>query len=267
MVLGTTPIKVPVMTLAPWQLAHPLVMPLWLKAELLNFAPLATGRLRLLLAPTWQLSHPNVPIPMWLLGGATMATCMFWLYLAALALLWHCAQLALVDGALAWMLVTVGVDRKSPWHDEQLALAATGMWMLGREGEPNSTVLPWQLEQSPVLGCVVSFTKKVPALLCGRVWKPLKGAAVVMGYESMLIHTLLVSWHDAHPLLTPAWIMAGVGAGVLKLLPGALLVATPGTSVVGVLAKWQLSHLVEVGRCEFAPTGDVAGMTTILVMP
>jgi hypothetical protein len=142
MVLGTTPAKVPVVTLAPWQLAQPLVMPLWLKAELLNFAPLATGRLRLLLAPTWQLSHPSVPIPMWLLGGATMATCMFWLYLAALALLWHCAQLALVDGALAWMFVTVGVDRKSPWHDEQLALAATGMWMLGREGEPNSTVLP-----------------------------------------------------------------------------------------------------------------------------
>jgi hypothetical protein len=42
--------------------------------------------------------------------------------------------------------------------------------------------------------------------------------------------------------------MVAVGAGVLKLLPGALLVATAGTSVVGVLPKWQLSHLVEVGK-------------------
>jgi hypothetical protein len=72
MVLGTTPIKVPVVTLAPWQLAHPLVMPLWLKAELLNFAPVFTGSVKLLLAPTWQLSHPDVPTPMWLLGVETI---------------------------------------------------------------------------------------------------------------------------------------------------------------------------------------------------
>src|ERR1035437_2224762 len=52
MVLGTTPAKVPVVTLAPWQLAQPLVMPLWLKAELLNFAPVFTGSVKLLLVPT-----------------------------------------------------------------------------------------------------------------------------------------------------------------------------------------------------------------------
>jgi hypothetical protein len=52
MVLGTTPAKVPVMTLEPWQLAHPLLMPLWLNAELLNFAPVFTGSVKLLLLPT-----------------------------------------------------------------------------------------------------------------------------------------------------------------------------------------------------------------------
>jgi hypothetical protein len=72
MVLGTIPAKVPVVTLAPWQLAQPLVMPLWLKAELLNLAPVFTGSVKLLLVPTWQLSHPSVPIPMWLLGVDTM---------------------------------------------------------------------------------------------------------------------------------------------------------------------------------------------------
>jgi hypothetical protein len=61
--------------------------------------------------------------------------------------------------------------------------------------------------------------------------------------------------------------MDAVGAGVLKPLPGAVLVATPGTNAAGVLPRWQDSHLVEVGRCELTPTGDVAGMTTMLVMP
>jgi hypothetical protein len=63
------------------------------------------------------------------------------------------------------------------------------------------------------------------------------------------------------------WIIAAVGAGNKKLLPGAVLVATPGTRLVGVLARWQLSHLVLLGRCEPAPTGEVAGITTILLMP
>ena len=73
MVLGRTPAKVPTVTLAPWQAAHPVVMPLWLKAELVNLAVFCTGKVRLLLAPTWQLSQLSAPIPMWLLGGATMA--------------------------------------------------------------------------------------------------------------------------------------------------------------------------------------------------
>ena len=73
MVLGSTPAKVPTVTLAPWQAAHPVVMPLWLKAELVNLAVFCTGSVRLLLAPTWQLSQLSVPMPMWFAGGATMA--------------------------------------------------------------------------------------------------------------------------------------------------------------------------------------------------
>ena len=61
--------------------------------------------------------------------------------------------------------------------------------------------------------------------------------------------------------------MDAVGAGVRKPLPGALLVATPGTRVVGVEPRWQLSHFVELGRCELAPAGEVGGMTMILLMP
>ena len=52
-----------------------------------------------------------------------------------------------------------------------------------------SLKLPWQFEQSPVKGCLASATKKVPEVDCGLVWKPLNGAAVVIGYWFMLIHT------------------------------------------------------------------------------
>ena len=65
----------------------------------------------------------------------------------------------------------------------------------------------------------------------------------------------------------PAWIIAAVGTGVRKPEPGALLVATPGTSAAGVAPRWQLSHLVEVGRCEPTPLGELGGITTILLMP
>ena len=77
----------------------------------------------------------------------------------------------------------------------------------------------------------------------------------------------MLSWQFEQPLVMPVWIIDGVGAGLRKPLPGALLVATPGTSVVGVVPRWQLSHLVELGRCELAPAGEVGGMTMILLMP
>jgi hypothetical protein len=36
----------------------------------------------------------------------------------------------------------------------------------------NAVVLPWQAEQSRVLGCAASATLNVPAAARGRVWKP-----------------------------------------------------------------------------------------------
>ena len=72
-VLGNTPAKVAAVTLAPWQAAQPVVMPLWLKAEFVNLAVFCTGNVRLLLLPTWQVSQLRDPMPMWFAGGATMA--------------------------------------------------------------------------------------------------------------------------------------------------------------------------------------------------
>jgi len=90
---------------------------------------------------------------------------------------------------------------------------------------------------------------------------------VVIGYWPMLIHTALVSWQLEQLPVTPLWIIAAVGAGLRKALPGALLVATAGTNALGVLPRWQFSHLVELGRCEPAPLAPRGGMTTILVTP
>ena len=39
--------------------------------------------------------------------------------------------------------------------------------------------------------------------------------------------------------MVPAWTWLAVGAGSKKPLPGAVLVATPGTSADGVLPAWQ----------------------------
>ena len=63
------------------------------------------------------------------------------------------------------------------------------------------------------------------------------------------------------------WICAVVGAGVANAVPGALLVADAGISPAGVLARWQLSQVLDDGMCELAPTGDVGGMITMLLMP
>lgn len=139
--------------------------------------------------------------------------------------------------------------------------------MLGKAVAVKSFMLAWQLEQLPVAGCAVSLTKKVPAAFCGRVWKPLNGAVVVMGYWPMPIHTILVSWQVVQVPVVPAWIMVAVGVGARKPLPGAVLVATPGTSTEGVLPRWQLSQVLVVGRCEPTPGVVDGGITTILVTP
>jgi hypothetical protein len=83
----------------------------------------------------------------------------------------------------------------------------------------------------------------------------------------MLIHTSPLSWQLEQPLVTPAWICAVVGTGIANLLPGAVMVAFAGTSPAGTEPAWQLSQAVAEGICEVAPTGEVGGITTILLMP
>jgi hypothetical protein len=55
--------------------------------------------------------------------------------------------------------------------------------------------------------------------------------------------------------------------GVANNDPGTGLVADAGTIPVGVEPRWQVSQVVEDGMCELAPTGEVAGITTILLTP
>jgi hypothetical protein len=191
-VFGVTPSKVPAVTLAPWQLAQLPVIPLWLNAELLNLAVSPTGSVRLELEPTWHVSHAVVPNGMWLEVGALIVKLAAGIAkLAAALALWHCAQLLLVDCALAWIADIAGITEKSGlvWQFAQLAEAENGMWFVGMEGAVKSVNPPWQFEHSPVVGCLESATKNCPLTLCGRVWKPLNGALVVIGYCPMLIHT------------------------------------------------------------------------------
>src|SRR4051812_50114166 len=65
----------------------------------------------------------------------------------------------------------------------------------------------------------------------------------------------------------PVWIWVVVGAGVANRLPGVERVATAAIDPDGTVPRWQVSQVVDDGMCEVAPTGDVAGMTMILVTP
>ena len=67
-----TPKKLAPVMLGPWHASHPLVMPLWLNAELLNLAVFCTGSVRLEFEPTWQVSQAVLPYGMWFDGGATI---------------------------------------------------------------------------------------------------------------------------------------------------------------------------------------------------
>jgi hypothetical protein len=69
------------------------------------------------------------------------------------------------------------------------------------------------------------------------------------------------------PDVMPPWIIAVVGTGVAKAVPGAVLLAFAGTKPDGIEPAWQLSQVVTDGMCELMPTGEVAGITTIFVMP
>ena len=83
----------------------------------------------------------------------------------------------------------------------------------------------------------------------------------------MPIQTRLASWHALQPDVTPLWIMAPVGTGVPKSVPGAVRLALAGTANLGMLVRWQVSQVVEDGMCAPAPIGLVAGMPTMRAMP
>ena len=203
-----TPKKLLPVMLGPWHTSHPLLTPAWLYAELLNLAVFCTGSVRLEPAPTWQLSHAVLPNGMWFVGGATTENPLAGIAKPGAAVaLWHCAQFVLVEGALAWIATIVGITAKLllVWHEVQLDAVATGMWLLGIALAVKSTKLLWQLEHSPLVGCAAStYVKAVSLVLCGRVWKPLNGALVVIGYCDMLIHRLPASWQLEQFPVTPA---------------------------------------------------------------
>ena len=67
------PVKLAPVMPAPWQVAQPVVIPLWLKADFVNLAVFCTGSVRLLVAPTWQSSQAVVPNGTCLAGGPTRA--------------------------------------------------------------------------------------------------------------------------------------------------------------------------------------------------
>ena len=58
-----------------------------------------------------------------------------------------------------------------------------------------------------------------------------------------------------------------VGAGSANRLPGGALVVDAAIGPPGIEARWQLSQVVADGMCEFGPTGEVGGITTMLAMP
>jgi hypothetical protein len=91
-----------------WQAAQLAVMPAWFISEPPNFAPSTTGSAPIdEPAPTWQVSQEAV-VGMWLLGCPTIAKPTAGIANEAAAEPWHCAQLPVVLGALAWMLDSDG---------------------------------------------------------------------------------------------------------------------------------------------------------------
>jgi hypothetical protein len=96
---------------ATWQATQLLVMPAWLMSEPENFAPLPTGVAAMEEPlPTWQVSHEAV-VGMWvpLVGWPTIAKPAAGMANEAAAAPWHCAQLLVVLGALAWIAASVGI--------------------------------------------------------------------------------------------------------------------------------------------------------------
>jgi hypothetical protein len=67
--------------------------------------------------------------------------------------------------------------------------------------------------------------------------------------------------------VTPAWIIAVVGAGAANLVPGGVNVALAGTSDAGAEARWHVSQVVLEGMCDPAPWEALDGITTIFETP
>ncbi len=98
----------------PWQAAQLPVIPAWLIVEPENRTPLPTGSAAMLEpGPTWQVSHDAV-VGRWLPGRPMTVKPAEGIAKLAAAAPWHCAQLPVVLGALAWMLASVGMVAKSP---------------------------------------------------------------------------------------------------------------------------------------------------------
>jgi hypothetical protein len=103
------PAKAEGVPLGTWQATQLLVMPAWLIREPLNLAPLGTGSAATEEpVPTWQTSQDS-EVGMWLLGNPTTLKFEAGMAKEAAAAPWHCAQLPVVLGALAWMLARLGI--------------------------------------------------------------------------------------------------------------------------------------------------------------
>jgi hypothetical protein len=76
-----------------------------------------------------------------------------------------------------------------------------------------------------------------------------------------------LSWQVLQLALVSLWIIAAEGSGIWNRLPGTLRVADAGTKPAGVLPRWQLSHVVDVGKCALEPCGLVGGMAMMALMP
>ena len=108
-------------------------IPAWLISEPENLAPFGTGVVATLEpGPTWQVSQA-APVGMWFAGIPTIEKLFDGIANDAAAAPWHCAQLLLTLGALAWMLASVGIAEKLPavWHAAHCAAVATGIWLAG----------------------------------------------------------------------------------------------------------------------------------------
>src|SRR3974390_3341821 len=71
----------------------------------------------------------------------------------------------------------------------------------------------------------------------------------------MSSHWSGLSWQLLQvPAATPLWIIAVVGTGVWKPVPGGILVALPGTRPAGTEPWWQVSQAVLDGA---APAGRI----------